>query len=1456
MKKIFTLFIVLISFVVADSIPNVSATTITPVCNVFEDVLQTRNIGSEIKHKIGASATITKNRDLLLNTSNVDFGSWQALHCDGGDCSASGKYGKGLNINYSNIPLTATLSNAPSSTTSKTTIKTNPNNFTGKNYGEIETSWSGSYPYNLDFNINGFLNINSFDLKTNNTDIKFHSNSQYTLDIGTINNNSTGHKIYTDSNAKDIKIKKLALGAGVDINLMASKTIKFETLKFGRNNSNVVLKAPYVEINSLTASNSGSNKANITIYADVIDISNLDLQQNATLIIKPFTAGKKVVFRTNSIKESSSSTILMSSGSYYTKTLSLPGTSSVCSMKAIDNNQIINLFIDGSLNPGNNPGLNSNGNNGNYGSLNPANFMVFINGDLTTGGGGTTFNATIYVEGSASLGSPTYLKGAISAGGDITIGNGSKFVFDQNNIDSLGFGLCNNIDDNFVYQCGIFQSALNTYNTLNINNNNLVINSESVVAKNINGNIDCKMGSVTSKCEQKEPPVNKLPLPTFSNTTISSIMNIDSSSTILGGDTGSFDIKSNGVTLNFKANEKYNNNPNIKVMRIADINTSKNNITLKFSEGDYWINSLNLNGNNINIEVTGSVRLFIKNDFYVDSNNFNVNRAGEAKNLQIYDYSNIDLANNGSANYNIVAYVYAKGNIDIKSHSNLGSGFKGALTSEGDISINNNQNFIYDGVGLDDIGAMKCYVCYSTDSSHGFVYRTGFMFGKINVPIINNSDSKISNVEVTKTHKSNFSLTFLGHYEVRDQDGNKIGNATKNSNTDYSPFPEAMSMSLDSDSILYNLGTESSYDNIHYKSAYESYLFHFSFNFRDWVNNAVYLVQYNDSKNRHYKTILEPCNFTDDSFSHGQFDAWDKDKNINDRDITTKIVNKSFILTLASLNNDNNGFLNRNEKVKYYLINNENNSSITAKNFINFHVYAKQNISFLVKSAYKNVSVAYDVCHLASDGDSNWTIHNYSDCTNSDKSLKIGTIISSDNFAIRPDKFKILYSGNKAYSGEDFNLTLNAVDATNKNTNLYNEKKDTSFKVEMKDLNSSCDYGSFVGNDFQFKNGESNITGYYTGMGDINISLHEIAGSEFAKVDEDDTPDSQRFISPSESDIEIYPYQIKINNVSLSSKNGKYVYSISDGNLSEMNISVDVNMSVLDKFGNELKDFNSTCGFDFNSSFYYVLENINNLETATYKGTIDDSNKSISDINKTIIFPKSIFVAGNGIGGYYFNIDKNISVPHKPININLLKVMLDSKAKINDDASVNQNLSVYYGRIKISDVRTKNNDVNVTAYYEVYDPDNKLTSYKADDENRYWKILSIHTNLDGKITKAYVNSDIILANIYNVHNGEQNLSVKYNGNSKPYRVKVHLNSKSWLWTSLFGEKYKAPSSTNKDCLTHYCVSVTFVGKSAGWVGVSANTNIKEETNASKRAVDINTSNVTHDHNKVFIKIIW
>ena len=460
-----------------EPIPTLDAQPQAATCDSFADMFQTRgecsgssggsvaftNAGSTSD---GSSNIIINSSDNEINTCQVTVPDWVANQYEtcgeNGDCQATGIAAESLTINYENIPSVANVSVSPTSSTDDIVL-TGTTTLSGYTYNTITTN--SNTDTSTTFEITNQLKINTLKMTTGNT-FAFNSADPYSLEIGNlgIENNGVGNTIITDANAKNIKINTFDLPDSTTLALTAEQTLQMDNFSVGRN-SNVILKAQYVNINSFTSSNTSSTEnadSEITIYADYIDIGDLTLNQTVTLAIYPYTPGKRILFRTNTLEESSSSPILISSGNYYVNSsLVMPGTSDISALRAVDGNQIINFYINTDFNPGNNPGINALGNNAAYDlSLPAANFMLFVNGNILTGGGGTTINATMYIEGDANFGDPSYIKGAISAQ-NITIGQG-QFTYDQS-LDSSGFGSCENTQPDVCmnYDSGISSNYIN-----------------------------------------------------------------------------------------------------------------------------------------------------------------------------------------------------------------------------------------------------------------------------------------------------------------------------------------------------------------------------------------------------------------------------------------------------------------------------------------------------------------------------------------------------------------------------------------------------------------------------------------------------------------------------------------------------------------------------------------------------------------------------------------------------------------------------------------------------------------------------------------------------------------------------------------------------------------------------------------------------------------------------------
>lgn len=407
-------------------------------CGYFTTAVSTRSECSSATPGViefTGKANIYDNLDTILATCTVTTPQWvldQTQTCESGDCEAEPGSAKNLSIDYDHPPSAASTDSSPSSSRTDITVDADKT-LTNAEYDTVNFNYAGNGK-TATFEQSSSWTSSAKTLKVNSITSAWQIlfKNDVNIEIGSITGASYGSPITikTDSsNIDTIAIDSMKYKENTLIDLEAKTSIDIKTFEVGRGSSTVTLKAKTISIDTLTVSNSGSGQADITIIADDINIGTLEMGQGAKVTILPYTQDQSISFKSNTINASSSSELILSSGNYYTTSFNIPGTSDASSVRAKDENQLINFYINGNFEPGNNPGINSAGNDANFGTLPAKNFRMFINGDLNTGGGGTTFNAVIYIEGDATLGNPTYIRGALSANTTIKIGQDSKIYY-------------------------------------------------------------------------------------------------------------------------------------------------------------------------------------------------------------------------------------------------------------------------------------------------------------------------------------------------------------------------------------------------------------------------------------------------------------------------------------------------------------------------------------------------------------------------------------------------------------------------------------------------------------------------------------------------------------------------------------------------------------------------------------------------------------------------------------------------------------------------------------------------------------------------------------------------------------------------------------------------------------------------------------------------------------------
>ncbi|MEK6659663.1 MAG: hypothetical protein AABY36_08295, partial [Campylobacterota bacterium] len=149
---------------------------------------------------------------------------------------------------------------------------------------------------------------------------------------------------------------------------------------------------------------------------------------------------------------------------------------------------------------------------------------------------------------------------------------------------------------------------------------------------------------------------------------------------------------------------------------------------------------------------------------------------------------------------------------------------------------------------------------------------------------------------------------------------------------------------------------------------------------------------------------------------------------------------------------------------------------------------------------------------------------------------------SVDNFAIRPNDFNSTIVANQIFTaGTPASLTFRADKFGGTGAVDYNETEHTSFVVDVNISNPAkvCqDMNISFSPNINFTNGT--VTNNYTlsNVGDFNVTMHEIVGSEFALVDADDTNTSLRLISQYAQQIKVIPDHFVIDGNLTNGSNG------------------------------------------------------------------------------------------------------------------------------------------------------------------------------------------------------------------------------------------------------------------------------------------------------------------------------
>jgi len=422
-----------------------------------------------------------------------------------------------------------------------------------------------------------------------------------------------------------------------------------------------------------------------------------------------------------------------------------------------------------------------------------------------------------------------------------------------------------------------------------------------------------------------------------------------------------------------------------------------------------------------------------------------------------------------------------------------------------------------------------------------------------------------------------------------------------------------------------------------------------------------------------------------------------------------------------------------------------------------------------------------------------------------------------------------------------------------------------------------------VVNNPSFANGEVNASLKFSETGILTLNVSEINGSEFAKCDEDDTNDSQRLINPAtvildENDINktdvllFIPYEFNTTAQYSTTTGANWVYISNDVNRSNdtnttpaMGAYVQYNIVALNKDGAVTQNFTKTCfpdyttncptvnGIKLNSTFDLILD----LKLSTTKDVnISLYNEDATDSSKIPVWHQSYelntssqnalqesvsslnFNNGHAVTKVYFNINKDYRTPMGEVNLTVGDVNTSTSWMNNPGATnifngvnLNQRVSFIYGRIKVSNASAYDVDVNTTFVYQYWDDNEGWKKNTAHTAQTFGKFYDLNSTINPYITITNYPPAFV--------NGEQKVEF-HSSHLPPFSEKVHLKIDPWLWYHPLAKNYQDPSTTNTDCLTHPCMTLSFMKSGSAWGGVQSESN-NTKFNQENRTVDLNVS---------------
>jgi len=463
-------------------------------------------------------------------------------------------------------------------------------------------------------------------------------------------------------------------------------------------------------------------------------------------------------------------------------------------------------------------------------------------------------------------------------------------------------------------------------------------------------------------------------------------------------------------------------------------------------------------------------------------------------------------------------------------------------------------------------------------------------------------------------------------------------------------------------------------------------------------------------------------------------------------------------------------------------------------------------------SANKRLFVKFKYCSLDSlEWNQCWTLAgNTATCTPGQESYCKS--VDSDDFAVRPKAFNFDISGTPPHkAGVGYNVTFSADDNNNNPTSNYNEAIPFSF-IETK---AGCLKGNYDANltGMDFVNGSKNIPNLsYDQVGVITVSIQETLGSEFALVDQSDTPESQRLIEPYDQNITYTPNHFSLVGTTFSDFQQNFTYLSSD-----LNMSANLNLEIQARaFNNTItSNYNSACyAKDTNTTIAYLTTAITPINGITEILFSDDTNTSKSGIGTPLELSNisnTIFSTDNNGSGEMqiaVNFNRNTATAVEPFRLTIRDIDVTDFDGVSGNLDLNQSSTFYYGRVYAPDYRGPS-PITAGVYYEVFcggcdRVDFNITGNASAGSPR-WFVNAQHDALtQGQVNTFGSIENTQIAQNNNLANGLETIVLTENGDSVD---RITMTPNPWLLFNAFN-----PTPTTTDFIVEFTNEGAWAGE--------------------------------------------